>query len=421
MTTTPPIMQTQYIDAPGSGPETLEALSQIENIGNEPDSMLGEENEVQQESGEEGSEASSQESSQEASEEEVADSTKGEAVADATATSEPIKVVSAFLGDKKFDVPENAVFKVKVDGKEVEVTLPELQKNFQGKIPWERHYHESKVKAQQLAQDQAAFEAKQSTAQAKLDKILETFEKNPYLAFDEIAKMKGKNPAEYLPVYIAQSKKTMEELDKLSEAQFQALLIQKKVAYDKEQLDEKQAEFTKKEETFTHQGVVKAAEDWFAGEINTNGFTQEELTMAQEVIAKHSELPKMTPKQIAENMKAYILEVERPFTMVENAAREIDPTLVNNRQLINEVKNLINPSFTKDDVALILNEYLKDSSLKPQSKTAASSVGTSSAGSETEAPKAKPSKVAQQSVAPKVSGNNDVGPMTIWDLVGDYQ
>jgi hypothetical protein len=311
--------------------------------------------------------------------------------------------------------------KVKVDGKELEVTLPELQKNFQGKIPWERHYHESKVKAQQLAQDQAAFEAKQSSAQAKLDKILETFEKNPYLAFDEIAKMKGKNPAEYLPVYIAQSRKTMEELEKLSDAQFQALLIQKKVAYDKEQLDEKQAEFTKKEEAATQQGVVKQAEDWFAGEINTNNFTQDELTMAQEVISKHSELPKMSPQQIAENMKAYILEVERPFTMVENAARDIDASLVNNRELITEVKKLINPSFTKDDVALILREYIKDSSLKPQPTATASSVGTSSAGSETEAPKAKPSKVAQQSVEPKVSGNNDVGPMTIWDLVSDYQ
>jgi hypothetical protein len=415
MTITPPIMQTQYIDAPGSGPAALEAISQIDNIGNEPDSMLGEENEVQQESGKEGSEASSQESSEESSKEEVA------AVKEEVETpSEPVKVVSAFLGDKQYDVPENAVFKVKVDGKELEVTLPELQKNFQGKIPWERHYHESKVKAQQLAQDQAAFEAKQSSAQAKLDKILETFEKNPYLAFDEIAKMKGKNPAEYLPVYIAQSRKTMEELEKLSDAQFQALLIQKKVAYDKEQLDEKQAEFTKKEEAATQQGVVKQAEDWFAGEINTNSFTQDELTMAQEVISKHSELPKMTPQQIAENMKAYILEVERPFTMVENAARDIDASLVNNRELITEVKKLINPSFTKDDVALILREYIKDSSLKPQPTATASSVGTSSAGSKSEAP-AKPTKVAQQSVEPKVSGNNDVGPMTIWDLVSDYQ
>lgn len=420
MTITPPIMQTQYVDAPGSGPEALEVMSQIESIGNESDSMLGEENEVQ-ESGEESSQESSEESGQEGSEEEVAATAEGEGEDKSVAQSEPIKVVSAFLGDKKFDVPEDAVFRFKVDNKEVEVTTADLKKNYQGKIPWERHYHESKVKAQQLEQREANLTAKETAAQAKLDKILETFEKNPYLAFDEIAKMKGKNPAEYLPVYIAQSKKTMEELEKLTEAQFQALLIQKKVAYEQEKLDEEKEALTKEKTSMTQQGEVKAAEDWFAGEISANGFTQEELTMAQEVISEHKELPKMTPKQIAEQMRAYILEVERPFSMVENAAKEIDPALVGDRKLIAEVRNLINPSFTKDDVALILKEYLKDSSLKPQSKTAASSVGTPSGGSETEAPKAKPSKVAQQSVAPKVSGNNDVGPMSIWDLVSEYQ
>jgi len=417
---TSPIMMTQLIDAPGTM-ESMEAMSNLSVIGNNPETE-GEENGNEKEMRlESADEESSEESNQESSEEEVVAEAgdEGQEEKSEETDSPAVKFMEAYKGDEKFQIPEDAVFKVKVDGKELEVTLPELQKNYQGKIPWERHYHESKQKERDLDARSVSLEAKETSAQKQLDDIIGQFEKNPYLAFDMIAEMGGKNPADYLPVYIAQSQRTLEELKTLSDAQLQALIIQKKVGHDKKLLDKKEQEYEKKTASFAQREEITQAESWLEKEIRQHGFTQEELTMAQDILKEHKDLPNMKPKQIAEQMKEYIIRVERPFSMVESAAREVDPALVQDRKLIAEIKNLIGSDFTKSDVALILKEYLKDSTLKPTSKGVASQVNGSAKGSNSGA-EAKPKKVAQKQEAEKVGGEKDIGPMNFWDLVSEY-
>jgi hypothetical protein len=60
-------------------------------------------------------------------------------------TTPPPTVLKAKVGDKEIDLDEESVIKIKVDGKEESVSIKQLKHNYQGKIPWDKHYKETKA------------------------------------------------------------------------------------------------------------------------------------------------------------------------------------------------------------------------------------------------------------------------------------
>lgn len=406
---------TQTIEAPGSN-DLFEVLSSIEV--NEPSNPIEEPNVEESKESEPKEEESSEEKGKEPEvlTEEAKDSE--------SATKPQEKTVSAFRGDSKIDIPEDAVFKIKVDGKEVDVTLTELQRNYQGKIPLDKHFAENKAKAKELETREAHLAAKESASDNKLKEILEIFDKNPYLAFEKIAIMKGRNPTDYLPIYIAQSKKTLEELQKLSEAEYRALLIHKNNEYKEIQLKEQNEKLESEKTEQQRARESLEAENYFTSKAREMGVTQAEVDMASMVIQGAGiDLSNKSPKDIAELVLNYIEHTERPIARIESVVKEVDESLLKNQPLMSEMKKLITKDFTSNDIREILLGYIKDSKPKAQPQTAPQQ-GNPSNGAKPKSPQGMnkgQALRAEEAPRQRVNGADDVGPMSYFDILADYE
>lgn len=342
--------------------------------------------------------------------------------AEESTTSTPeVKMYSAVSGEDELEIPENATFKIKVDSKEVEVTLAEALRNYQGKIPWDKHYKETKEFERQLKLREQEVSSKLAESNTQMEDILATFEKNPYLAFEKIAIIKGKNPADYLPIYIAQSKKTLEELKELSDAEFKALLIQKRTEHERKQVDREREKLTKESEAQAKQREAAEADQYFAERAIEYKFTEKEIQSAVEAVKQVKGLETKKPKELADILTEYIVKVDRPFTLAETAIEKVAPTYANKQKLVTEVARLIDHSFTLDEVEEIVSSYLgepkkttppappaqkpakADSSASP--KTAANAAGRS---------KEPPKKEAKAAI---VEDGDDYGPFSMDEIV----
>lgn len=336
-----------------------------------------------------------------------------------------VKKVTASKGDDLIEVPEDATFKVKVDGKEVEVTLADLTRNYQGKVPWEKHYADTKQKEKALEVREAELNGRESAQEAKFKEAFETFKKNPYLGFEKMAIAIGEDPTDMLPIYIAQSKKTLEELAQLSEAEYRALVISKKNEYSQHKLSEREKKLEAEKTEAQKLREVNEANAYFQTKVNELGITQAEVDIASKIIQESGQdLSQKAPKELADLLVMYIEEVERPYARIEEVAREIDPNLLSNRQLIGEMKNLIKKDFTKDDIREILLEFTKDSKPKPQPQAAAQQ-GNPSNGTKPKSPVQGAtngrSHRAEEEPRQRVNGAEDVGPLSYLDILRDYE
>lgn len=339
------------------------------------------------------------------------------------------KVVTASKGESKFELPEDAVFSVKVDGKEVQVSTQDLIKNYQGKIPLDKHYAESKRKAAELERQEAELRGRETAMDTWKKEVLETFKKNPYQGFEKIVEEMGEDPAEYLPYFIAQSQKTVEQLKTLSEAELKALMIKKSNDFQAAKLKKEQAKLEEDKKATTQQREVEDSDRWFAQEAQTHQFTEVEVTRGAEMVqtlVKEGKLDLQTrpPKEVAALVRDYIINVERPFSMVETTLQSINPELLSNRQLVGEITKFVTPELTQADLKEIIELYLKDSTPTPEPKAPAQSVGSPSKGTQTPPTKrATAPKVAPKEETPAVRVNgtgDDVGPMSMDDIISGY-
>jgi len=409
--------RTQIIDSPMDDPGMFETLSSVEagkpvtNI-NDVELLGGDKNASEQEGGED----------ETLSEAEAESDSEAEAESEGEVDPE-IKLVTAAMGDEKYDVPEDAVISFKVDGKEVKASIAELRRNYQGKIPWERHYGETKALEKQLKEREQAINQGVGAIEAKLKDVMDTFEKNPYLAFEKIAMMHGKNPADYLPLYIAQSRKTLEELQKLSEAEYNALILQKRTKHESNVLEEKKKNLDQQQ---TRQAVLmeqQQADAYFGQKAAELGFTEEEIQRSVKIIQESGEnLGNMKPKEIADLLVGYISNIDRKYTKIDAAIRKVDESLLQDREFISNLGQLTNSSFTTEEIEEIIRTYISDSTpAKPKLKAKATSKAV--AAKESSSGKQTPRKIPHKQDKSRVngsSGNKDVGPLSIHDILSEY-
>lgn len=282
-------------------------------------------------------------------------------------------VVRAAHGDKQIEIPEDAVFKFKVEGKDVEVSYKDLQRNYQGKVPWEKRYKETKDLERQVKEQQTLSQAEVNKIKAERDgerkfvsDIMQMVQKDPFDALVRIAIKQGKNPVEFIPQYIQQAQKTIEHISSLDKNQFDLLLKQKKLDFDQEIFKETQ---TKKEVEEKQQKDLTELQSYVDKRIEQFKITQEEFDLSQQTlqkaIADGFDVSKLKPQQLADIIVGYVIQYHRPEGRIAAVAEKYSAELAKDTKFIQEVRHHISDAkgnilseYSDDDIAQIVKGFI---------------------------------------------------------------
>jgi len=103
-----------------------------------------------------------------------------------------LKLHKAKLADKEYEIPEEAVFKFKVDGKMKDVTLKDMKTDYSGKVAWDRKF-------QDLSTEKKTYEADKSEVMHLLKGFYDKTQAKDYMgALGILAQAGGLNPVEFL-------------------------------------------------------------------------------------------------------------------------------------------------------------------------------------------------------------------------------
>lgn len=86
------------------------------------------------------------------------ESEEDDAAEDARSTEEEIRNIKAFRNGKMYEVPEDATFKTKVNGKWETPTLQELKDDYSGRVMWDRKFTELSEDKKEWSEEKEAYE-----------------------------------------------------------------------------------------------------------------------------------------------------------------------------------------------------------------------------------------------------------------------
>ena len=330
--------------------------------------------------------------------------------------------VKVKLGDKHYDVPEDGILTLRIDSKDVEVPVKELKRNYQGKVPWERHYGE-------LKKEKANFENDKKTLDQWINKVLDLTKTDGKAALLELVTRAGKNPADYPQLFA-------DELEGLDENSQKVILKQKELDH-REQVLAKQAkerEAAKKAED--ERGALTA---YIADKQQKLGLSDEEVDESWNLLQQVAEedtkgelgLNKKTATELADLMFDNIVKNQRPFKETTATIKEVAPQIEPTQEDLDFLKETISlhkkryPTSSKEDVAEIVKAYYNipesdasDPDSELETKTIKKSRATPSKESVKESRKATSPKTPQRKDA---SEDDDDDPKTFEDLLRPYR
>lgn len=112
------------------------------------------------------------------------------------------------IGDAEAEIPEDATFKVKVNGQEVDVPFNEILQNYSGKVAWDKKFSEVDRKSKE-------FERKLGMANQKIENIFK--EEDPEMRFVRMAELTGKDPVQFRQKFLDENMVLLEKWYGMSE------------------------------------------------------------------------------------------------------------------------------------------------------------------------------------------------------------
>lgn len=347
---------------------------------------------------------------------------------------EPPKVLVAKAGEKDVQISDDTVFTVKVNRKEEAVPLKDLIRNYQGKVPWEKHYqetleHEKKVKAKEsevLAREMRNQKEEESY-KTFLERTVEKAQKNPSEALIEACIKIGKSPTEILKAVLQQAKATSDSLENMSEEQIGLLLSKKSLDYERKLLEEQKAQGTR---TKQEQDELASLETHIMtrlqrDQVPVEDYKKSEDELRNAVVAGAVKLDGMSAQQVADLIVENVLQFDRPRGRIARVMAQIAPGKENDTKLISDLHQHLGggylTNFTDGDLNNILKGVFGDNGVPetPKKDPVQAKVETdSSRGKEN---KPTPQKIPQEEAKPRMEVGDDDDPLTLDDLLAPYR
>lgn len=268
---------------------------------------------------------------------------------DPTLTAQEKKFIKAKLNEEEINVPEEAEFIAKVNGKDVPVKFKdalkvvEVVEETNRKLDQRFSYLDSKEKA---------FQKEITGINDKFKTIAELAAQGDHvLAVRTLAEMAGKDPAEYEKSILDTLHKVVETYTKMTPAERAAYFLERKNQF-------LQGKLKKTEEDSTNYKEQSALDRQIDEKSSANGLTKEQFfkLYGQMVEGKLFEDPSAITVDDVITYNGHVQAAKR----ANDAIRQVNPKLLDDDEFNNEIIQLAfrSPEYSSDDLVTIINDAI---------------------------------------------------------------
>jgi hypothetical protein len=269
---------------------------------------------------------------------------------------EEIKKLEAKFGEERLEIPQDAVFTVKIDGEEQEISLNDLRNNYSGQVSWDKKF-------QELSTDKKQFMTERSQIEKYVNEFGDLARAGDKMgAMQYLASLSGMDPLQFRRELRDQIIGEYGKLNEMSDVERTAFELQEEnefLKYNKESEQSMAEQYRQEQEMNSRideiQETLNLDEDQWDSLVNE---------VSQEYDGE------ITPEIVGQY--AYAKEV---YNTSENLLSQVNPELSQNDALIEEVADIMlqNPHFTNDDILDILHSEFGSPQKQVASKKASAS------------------------------------------------
>lgn len=285
------------------------------------------------------------ENSKEENSKEISDTTEQELV-------EEIKKLEAKFGEDRLEIPQDALLKVTIDGKEQEVSLNELRNHYSGKVAWDKKFSE-------LGVEKKKFTEEKTLVEKYVNEFASLANKKDYVgAMEYLAQMAGQNPLNFRRELRNQIINDHKQMLQMSEEQLKAFEL-------KEEND-----FLKRQQ----ESVNRNTEEYQTIQEMQNQlvqFQEAQKVSDEELLAAYDDLKKAEIQDIGiDTIKEYI-DTSRAYNRATEAVQSVAAIESVNEEILDSVAKVAieNPDFTSDELVEIFKEAYPELINNPSKKT----------------------------------------------------
>lgn len=226
------------------------------------------------------------------------------------------KTFKAKVGDDRVEIPDDALIRVKIDGKFEDVSLNDLARNYNGKQSWESKRSEVDNELKTYRNEKETFTKEKEAVAAHLTTVVELVDKalkgeaNPFDAVNYLLDLTGKNTLDYQKAALNNLMDEVENLQSMDDVERELYWQKKEAEYLKKQLESSKGTTDTLHKTREQENQLKSLRD-------AHGISEEQFASAQ---AELNELgvENPTPEKIVQYVKVmpFVLkgeELVKPF------------------------------------------------------------------------------------------------------------
>lgn len=339
--------------------------------------LLNEAKKVSEEKGEEDKPESKEQSN---AEEKKVDAEKTEESEEAEEVKEIKKLLGKF-GEEEMELAAETLFKHKVDGEDVDVSLQELLNNYSGKVSYDKKFQEFSESKKEFDDYKVTYDKDIDLINGYINDFAEKLKSNDAMgALSYFAEFSGMEPHTFKRQLLDQLAPEIERMSLLSPEQIE----NERLAQENTYLQQQQESEANKRQQEQSQGEllseIKRLQE-------AHSISDDEFQGAYQELVDGNFDGEITPEIVAE----YYVH-SAAFSKSEAILDQVNPDLVNNDQIVESLQKVVveNPSFDDNDLLEIVQEVY-GSSKKQASKAVSKKVAQAAPKQATEVSKEKES------------------------------
>lgn len=342
--------------------------------------LLNEAKKVSEEKGEKNKPEPKEQSN---AEEKKVDAEKAEESEEAEEVKEIKKLLGKF-GEEEMELAAETLFKHKVDGEDVDVSLQELLNNYSGKVSYDKKFQEFSESKKEFDEYKTTYDKDIDLINGYINDFAEKLKSNDAMgALSYFAEFSGMEPHTFKRQLLDQLAPEIERMSLLSPEQIE----NERLAQENNYLQQQQESEANKRQQEQSQGEllseIKRLQE-------AHSISDDEFQGAYQELVDGNFDGEITPEIVAE----YYVH-SAAFSKSEAILDQVNPDLVNNDQIVESLQKVVveNPSFDDNDLLEIVQEVY-GSSKKQASKAVSKKVAQAAPKQATEVSKEKQSFVS---------------------------
>ena len=267
---------------------------------------------------------------------------------------EEIKMMIAKRGDKEYELAEDSVITVKIDGEDVDVPIAELRNNYSGKTAWDKKFTE-------LGKEKQGFMEEKGLVERYISEFAELAQQGDKTkSLEYLAQLSGQDPLAFRRDLRNQMFEEFRKFKDMNESEVKAY-----------ELSEENDFLRRQQESLEQRSSAQQSQQELRSKVDdlreTYGVTQEALLQQYDAISQERVRDGKDPEPTIEDLENALVG-NQAAEGAEYLLGKVDSELVNPEH-VSAVKELVlrNPDWTEQDFIDVITEGLSNNA-KPTKK-----------------------------------------------------